>query len=51
MDPVVTDSDPRGAFEDSALAAVARWRFRPVMEDGDPRSVRVFLHVDFEIPE
>ena len=51
MDPVVTDSSPKGAFEDSALAAVARWRFRPVMENGEPQPVRVFLHVDFEIPE
>jgi len=51
VDPVVTDADPRNVFEDSALAATARWRFRPVMEDGEPQSVRVFLHVDFEIPE
>jgi protein TonB len=51
LDPVVTDSRPSGTFEDSALAAVARWRFRPVMESGEPQRVRVFLHVDFEIPE
>lgn len=51
MDPVVVDSNPKGAFEDPALAAVARWRFRPVMTDGVPQPVRVFLHVDFEIPE
>lgn len=51
IDPLVTDSSPRGAFEQAALAAVARWRFQPVMEDGEPRAVRVFLHVDFEIPE
>ena len=51
QDPVVVDAKPRGAFEDSALAAVTRWRFRPVMEEGQPRAVRVILNVDFEIPE
>lgn len=51
LDPVVVDSNPKGAFENSALAAVARWRFRPVMENDEPQPVRVFLHVDFEIPE
>lgn len=51
VDPVVTDARPKGTFEDSALAAVARWRFQPVMDDGEPQAVRVFLHVDFEIPE
>ena len=51
MDPVVTDSYPKGAFDDAALAAVTRWRFQPVMEDGEATPVRVILHVDFEIPE
>lgn len=50
-DPVVTDSYPKGAFDDAALAAVARWRFQPVMDGGEPQPVRVILHVDFEIPE
>lgn len=48
---VVVDAAPRGTFENAAKAAVARWRFRPVMESGEPVPVRVFLHVDFEIPE
>ena len=51
MDPVVMDSYPKGAFDDAAVAAVTRWRFKPVMEDGEPQPVRVILHVDFEIPE
>ena len=51
MDPVVIDAYPKGAFDDAALTAVARWRFQPVMDQGEPKPVRVFLHVDFEIPE
>lgn len=51
LDPVVVDSNPKNAFENAALAAVVRWRFRPVMNNGEPQPVRVFLRVDFEIPE
>ena len=50
-DLVVVDATPRGMFENAAKAAVARWRFHPVMDGGEPVPVRVFLHVDFEIPE
>lgn len=48
---VVVDATPKGMFENAATAAVARWRFQPVVEDGEPVPVRVWLHVDFEIPE
>lgn len=51
VDAVVIDSSPEGTFEDAALTAVARWRFQPVIEDGVAAAVRVFLHIDFEIPE
>ncbi|MEM8767248.1 MAG: energy transducer TonB [Pseudomonadota bacterium] len=50
-DPEVLDADPKGAFEKAAIEAVSRWRFRPVMEDGQPRSVRALVDIDFEIPE
>ena len=51
QDLVVVDATPRGTFENAAMAAVARWRFQPVVEAGEPVPVRVWLHVDFEIPE
>jgi protein TonB len=50
-DLLVVDAKPRGTFENAALAAVARWRFRPVEEHGVPVPVRVQLHIDFELPE
>ena len=50
-EPMVLDARPQGMFEHAALAAVARWRFRPVTEAGQPIAARVNLRVDFEIPD
>lgn len=50
-DPVVLDARPKNTFEKAALAAVARWRFRPVESESGPVAVRVRLHVDFALPD
>lgn len=34
VDPVVIDADPRGVFDSSALRAVAKWKYRPMMDGG-----------------
>ena len=36
MDPVVIDSDPPGVFDRSAMNAVKKWKYRPMIEDGKP---------------
>jgi protein TonB len=36
MNPVVVESDPRGIFDRSAINAVKKWKYRPMIEDGKP---------------
>lgn len=36
IEPVVVDADPRGVFDRSAINAVKKWKYRPMMEDGKP---------------
>ncbi len=50
-DPDVLDAAPKGTFDKAAIEAVSRWRFRPVIEDGEAQSVRAIVNIDFEIPE
>jgi len=38
---------PRGAFEDAALAAIRRWKFRPPVQPGERRSRRF----EFRLPD
>ena len=35
-DATVVDADPKGAFDDAALKAIARWRYNPKIEGGVP---------------
>ena len=35
-DTVILESAPAGVFDDAALAAVRRWRFKPAEVDGQP---------------
>ena len=37
VNPVVIESEPPGIFDRSALSAVKRWKYRPMIEDGRPR--------------
>jgi TonB family protein len=46
-DAKVTESS-MPLFEGSALAAIARWRFEPVVEDGRPVPVRVAVKFNFK---
>ncbi len=36
IDPVVVEADPPGVFNRSAVNAVKRWKYRPMVEDGKP---------------
>ncbi len=35
-DAKVTDAQPRGVFERSAIAAILKWKFKPRVIDGQP---------------
>jgi len=51
LDVVVVDSTPGTVFDTAAIAAVQRWRFRPVLVDGEPVSARAKVHIEFNLPE
>ena len=34
VDPIVVESDPERTFDRAAMNAVAKWKYRPMMEDG-----------------
>jgi protein TonB len=50
-DPLVIDSKPGSVFNAAAEAAALRWRFRPVVRNGQPVTVRARIHIDFDLPE
>jgi len=49
LNPVVIKATPEGVFEESALNAVARWRFKPAMLNKKPVDVYVVVPVTFEL--
>ena len=52
VNPVVIESEPPGIFDRAATSAVKRWKYRPMIEDGQPRmrpGVRQLI--SFEIAE
>lgn len=62
VDPVVIDSSanrtsrtresmriPRGVFNDAALEAIVRWRFKPRVINGQPVPVRVVQRINFDL--
>ena len=44
---IVRSSPPGVGFEDSALDAVKRWRFKPALREGDPVAASILVKVDF----
>jgi protein TonB len=50
-DATVVDAAPKGYFEDSALKAIARWRYNPKIEEGvavERRGIQVVLRFQIE---
>lgn len=50
-DPVVLDARPKSTFDDAAMAAALRWRFRPVVQGGQAVAVRAYMQIDFTLPD
>ncbi len=47
----VTDASPPGVFDKSAVAAVKRWRYDPVVVNGAPVEIPVRTAIRFELPK
>jgi protein TonB len=45
----VLGSDPKDIFDEAAVAAVRRWRYRPVQRDGLPVEQRAQLRIRFTL--
>lgn len=45
----VVRSEPEGVFEASAIAAVAQWRYEPVLRDGQPVAQRAMVRISFRL--
>ncbi|MFK8014879.1 MAG: energy transducer TonB [Gammaproteobacteria bacterium] len=48
---VVMDAQPSAIFNDSAIAAVSSWRFRPRVENGSPIATTLTQKIDFAAPD
>ena len=46
-DIVVTNSNPRRTFDSAAVAAIAQWRYKPVMLDGKAVDQRASVRIRF----
>ena len=49
-DVKVVESAPKGVFDDAAIEAIQRWRYRPLQYDGQPVEVPVRTRIRFELP-
>lgn len=47
QDVVVVESEPRRTFDTAATAAMRRWRFEPVLRDGQPVEQRASMRMRF----
>jgi len=45
---VVNSTRPGSGFEEAAIAAVTRWRYRPALRDGEPVDVSILVRIDFK---
>lgn len=51
-DARVVDAEPRrGIFDREALRAITRWRFKPMVQDGEAVSSRAGYTIDFKLDE
>jgi protein TonB len=49
VEPKVTESEPEGVFEEAALAAIVKFKFKPAIKNGKPVDCIVNAPMKFEI--
>ncbi|WP_303907157.1 energy transducer TonB [Thiohalomonas denitrificans] len=49
QDAVVVESEPEQTFDQAAIRAVLKWKFKPRIENGEPVAVRVQQVVNFRL--
>ncbi len=49
--PMVVAAEPEGYFEKAALQSVKKWRYQPVIQNGEAISVRAKARLIFELAE
>jgi protein TonB len=49
--PEILASEPPRIFDQAALDAAGRWRFRPVSEDGEPVAVLAQIRINFSLDQ
>lgn len=49
LEPSIVRAEPPGVFDNSALKAILRWRFRPAVKDGRDVDVIVIAPLRFEL--
>ena len=50
-DIAVVGAEPAGLFEESATEAVHKWRYRPILRDGQPTNQRARVRVRFALQQ
>jgi protein TonB len=50
-DVVVVRSQPEEVFDDAAIRAIRRWKFKPVEVNGEPVEQRLSLRISFQLTE
>lgn len=50
-DIAVVEADPAGQFEQSAMEAVRKWKYRPILRDGQPITQRARVRVRFALEQ
>ncbi|MCB1670792.1 MAG: energy transducer TonB [Gammaproteobacteria bacterium] len=48
-DPVVVEAEPAEIFNEAAMNAARRWRFRPVIRDGDAVDTLAEIRINFSL--
>ena len=49
IDPSIVESEPPDIFDNSALKAILRWRFKPAIKDGQSVDVIIIAPLKFEL--
>ncbi|HEC15458.1 MAG TPA: energy transducer TonB [Sedimenticola sp.] len=49
QDAVVLESQPSGVFDQAAVQAIYKWKFKPRIQDGRPVSVKAVQVLDFRL--